>query len=163
WRMADSSSMSHCTSMAAWRIAVPAGTLLLPMKIQTCVVPSHVMTSPCSQRCSVDRGETRELPAETLEEAGPPEEQRVAAEVKSDATVPPAVKDVVPEERLGRDALTELMVKRARQSLPYLGIELIDVRIKSINYVREVEQRVYERMISERRRIAARFRSEGDG
>jgi len=51
------------------------------------------MTSPCSQRCSVDRGEIRELPAETLEEAGPPEEQRVAAEVKSDATVPPAVKE----------------------------------------------------------------------
>src|SRR6266704_4034430 len=39
----------------------------------------------------------RELPAETLEEAGPPEEQRVAAEVKSDATVPPTVKDVAPE------------------------------------------------------------------
>ena len=51
------------------------------------------MTSPCSQRRSVDRGETRELPAETLEEAGPPEEQRVAAEVKSDATAPPAVKE----------------------------------------------------------------------
>src|SRR4029450_2206635 len=105
----------------------------------------------------------RERPAEALEEAGPPEEQRVAAEVKSDATVPPTVKDVAPEERLGRDTLTGLMVKRARENLPYLGIELIDVRIKSINYVREVEQRVYERMISERRRIAARFRSEGDG
>src|SRR5262249_7944164 len=72
-------------------------------------------------------------------------------------------RDVAPEERLGRDTLTTLMVKRARQNLPNLGIELIDVRIKSINYVREVEQRVYERMISERRRIAARFRSEGDG
>src|SRR5215468_10220652 len=105
----------------------------------------------------------RELPAETLEEAGPPEDQRVAAEVKSDATVPPTVKNVPPEERLGRDALTELMVKRARQNVASLGIELIDVRIKSINYVREVEQRVYERMISERRRIAARYRSEGDG
>ena len=105
----------------------------------------------------------RELPAEALEEAGPPEEQRVAAEVKSDATVPPTVKDVAPEERLGRDALTALMVQRARQNVSALGIELIDVRIKSINYVREVEQRVYERMISERRRIAARYRSEGDG
>jgi membrane protease subunit HflC len=70
---------------------------------------------------------------------------------------------VAPEERLGRDKLTELMVKRARENLPNLGIELIDVRIQGINYVREVEQRVYERMISERRRIAARFRSEGDG
>src|SRR5215468_6885318 len=106
---------------------------------------------------------SRELPAEALEEAGPPEEQRVAAEVKADATVPPTVKDVAPEERLGRDALTELMVKRAQQNVSSLGIELIDVRIKSINYVREVEQRVYERMISERRRIAARYRSEGDG
>ena len=73
------------------------------------------------------------------------------------------MKDVAPEERLGRDALTALMVKRARQNVSSLGIELIDVRIKSINYVREVEQRVYERMISERRRIAARYRSEGDG
>jgi membrane protease subunit HflC len=105
----------------------------------------------------------RELPAETSEEAGPPEEQRVTAEVTSDATVPPTVKEVPPEERLGRNALTELMVKRARQNMASLGIELIDVRIKSINYVREVEQRVYERMISERRRIAARYRSEGDG
>src|SRR4030095_12990535 len=52
---------------------------------------------------------------------------------------------------------------RARQNIPTLGTELIEVRSKSVNYVREVEQRVYERMISERRRIAARFRSEGDG
>ena len=106
----------------------------------------------------------RELSPEALEEAGgPPEEQRATAAGKPDATAPPTVQEVAPEERLGRDKLTELMVKRARQNLPNLGIELIDVRIKSVNYVREVEQRVYERMISERRRIAARFRSEGDG
>ena len=108
----------------------------------------------------------RELPAEALEEAGgppPPEAQQAPAAAKPDATAPPTAQDVAPEERLGRDKLTALMVQRARQNLPYLGIELIDVRIKSINYVREVEQRVYERMISERRRIAARYRSEGDG
>ena len=55
------------------------------------------------------------------------------------------------------------MIERAQENLPNFGIELIDVRIKSINYVQEVEQRVYERMISERQRIAARFRSIGDG
>ena len=66
-------------------------------------------------------------------------------------------------ERLGRDQLTQLMIERAQENLPNFGIELIDVRIKSINYVQEVEQRVYERMISERQRIAARFRSIGDG
>src|SRR5262245_9293831 len=108
----------------------------------------------------------RELPVEALEEAGgppPPEEQRVPAGEKPDTTAPPTVREVAPEERLGRDTLTELMVKRARQNLPNFGIELIDVRIKSINYVREVEQQVYKRMISERQRIAARYRSEGDG
>lgn len=67
------------------------------------------------------------------------------------------------EELLGRDRLTQLMIERAQENLPNFGIELIDVRIKSINYVQEVEQRVYERMISERQRIAARFRSIGDG
>ena len=55
-----------------------------------------------------------------------------------------------PGEHLGRDALTELMVKRAQPRLAELGIALIDVRIKRINYVKEVEQKVFERMISER-------------
>src|SRR5919197_5150451 len=106
----------------------------------------------------------RELPAEALEEAaGAPEEQRAPAAAKPETTAPPTAQDVPPEERLGRDTLTDLMVKRARQNVSNLGIELIDIRIKTINYVRDVEQRVYERMISERRRIAARFRSEGDG
>jgi len=103
----------------------------------------------------------RELPPDEPDEGN--DEQRAVSAVKPDTAVLPTAKDVAPEERLGRDKLTELMVKRARQNLPNLGIELIDVRIKSVNYVREVEQRVYERMISERRRIAARFRSEGDG
>ena len=76
------------------------------------------------------------------------------APVKSDAEL---------EERLGRERLSILMAKRAQEILPNLGIELLDVNIKRINYVREVEEKVYERMISERKRIAARFRSEGDG
>ena len=104
---------------------------------------------------------TRELPPDESDEGS--EEQRAVSAAKPEAAVLPTAKDVAPEERLGRDKLTELMVKRARQNLPNLGIELIDIRVKSVNYVREVEQRVYERMISERRRIAARFRSEGDG
>ena len=103
----------------------------------------------------------RELPPDEPDEGN--DEQRAVSAVKPDTAVLPTAKDVAPEERLGRDTLTALMVKRARENLPNLGIELIDVRIKSINYVREVEQRVYERMISERRRIAARYRSEGDG
>jgi membrane protease subunit HflC len=103
----------------------------------------------------------RELPPDESDEGS--DEQRAVSAAKPDAAVPPTAKDVAPEERLGRDKLTELMVKRAQGNLSNLGIELVDIRIKGVNYVREVEQRVYERMISERRRIAARFRSEGDG
>ena len=44
-----------------------------------------------------------------------------------------------------------------------LGIEILDVQFKRINYVEEVQRKVYERMIAERRRIADRFRSEGEG
>ena len=118
------------------------------------VVSSHLLIQTV-------RTFARELPPDEPDEGS--SEQRAIAAAKPDTAVLPTVKDVAPEERLGRDKLTELMVKRARENLPNLGIELIDVRIKSVNYARDVERQVYERMISERRRIAARFRSEGDG
>jgi membrane protease subunit HflC len=81
----------------------------------------------------------------------------------TEAAPVPVQSDAELEERLGRQNLSLQMAKRAREILPNLGIELVDVNIKRINYVREVEERVYERMISERKRIAAQFRSEGDG
>ena len=47
--------------------------------------------------------------------------------------------------------------------MPGLGIELVDVRIKRINYIDSVREQVESRMIAERQSIAARFRSEGEG
>jgi len=64
---------------------------------------------------------------------------------------------------VGREALTRYILEEASKLVPQYGIELIDVRIKRINYVREVQRKVYERMISERRRAAERYRSEGQG
>ena len=64
---------------------------------------------------------------------------------------------------VGRDALTRGILKEASEIMPQYGIELIDVRVKRINYVREVQAKVYERMISERKRAAERYRSEGQG
>ena len=138
------------------------------------VVSSHLLIESV-------RNSNRELPLDSLEGS----ERRVldgsadaspapAVDAEPDAgqaqpvvPAPPAPQTMAPsivqEVRLGRDGLTQLMVARAQENLPNFGIELIDVRIKSINYVQEVEQRVYERMISERQRIAARFRSIGDG
>lgn len=63
----------------------------------------------------------------------------------------------------GRDALVEAMLEAARPKVEELGIELIDLRIKRINYVESVRESVYERMISERQRIAEQYRSEGRG
>ena len=64
---------------------------------------------------------------------------------------------------LGRDYITRQILEQARELVPQYGIALVDVRIKRINYVEEVRKKVYERMISERKRIAERYRSEGQG
>jgi membrane protease subunit HflC len=63
----------------------------------------------------------------------------------------------------GRGQLERDILATASQQMPDIGIELVDVRIKRINYISSVGQQVEERMISERRSIAARFRSEGEG
>jgi len=63
----------------------------------------------------------------------------------------------------GREALSVLILNLAAEAVEDYGIELVDVKIKRINYVKEVQQKVYERMISERKRAAEQFRSEGQG
>ncbi len=64
---------------------------------------------------------------------------------------------------IGRTAITRQILKRAGEQMPRYGIELVDVEVKRVNYVEEVRRKVYERMISERQRIAERYRSEGRG
>jgi membrane protease subunit HflC len=63
----------------------------------------------------------------------------------------------------GRAQLEREMLAAASVPMPGLGIELVDVRIKRINYIDSVREQVESRMISERQSIAARFRSEGQG
>lgn len=63
----------------------------------------------------------------------------------------------------GRGKITQGIKDQAQPKLFEFGIELVDVKIKRINYVEEVRQAVYERMIAERRQIAEKFRSEGRG
>ena len=63
----------------------------------------------------------------------------------------------------GREEITRTILAEARKVIPQYGIELVDVRIKRLDYVESVRAKVYARMISERKRIAAQFRSEGEG
>lgn len=65
--------------------------------------------------------------------------------------------------RLGRQKLSQLIAERASTELAKLGIELIDVQLRRIAYEKSVEDKVYDRMISERKRIAEKIRSIGKG
>lgn len=64
---------------------------------------------------------------------------------------------------IGREHLTRQIRDRAAEVVKEFGVELVDVQVRRINYVDEVQVKVFERMISERRRIAERSRSEGMG
>jgi membrane protease subunit HflC len=63
----------------------------------------------------------------------------------------------------GRSKIAQIILDKAAKITPEFGIELVDVRFKRINYTDSVQQTVFQRMISERKRIAERSRSEGQG
>jgi len=69
---------------------------------------------------------------------------------------------LVPIEK-GRKQVEEELFAAASQKVQVFGIELMDIRFKRINYNESVRPKIYDRMISERRQIAERFRSEGNG
>ena len=64
---------------------------------------------------------------------------------------------------VGRESLSSMIIERGKAGLSEFGIELIDVQLRHISYESSVEAKVYERMISERQRIAQKIRSVGLG
>ncbi len=70
---------------------------------------------------------------------------------------------VLAQIQVGRSAITEEIHEAAQGRATDLGIEILDLRFKRINYVDEVRRDVFNRMIAERNRIAERYRSEGEG
>lgn len=90
--------------------------------------------------------------------------------VRSSNRTPMADADLASDEQSefvkiaeGRDVITNTIIETAAPKVKELGIELLDLRFKRINYVKEVRLKIFERMITERRRIADKFRSEGQG
>jgi membrane protease subunit HflC len=65
--------------------------------------------------------------------------------------------------KTGREEITNRILKQAQPKLAKFGIEIVDVKIKRVNYVEQVRNSVYSRMIAERKQIAEKFRSEGKG
>lgn len=71
--------------------------------------------------------------------------------------------EAMAEVKTGRNGIAAVILEKAAKITPEFGIELVDVRFKRINYTATVQQKVFERMISERKRIAERSRAEGEG
>ncbi|MDY6987724.1 MAG: protease modulator HflC [Thermodesulfobacteriota bacterium] len=65
--------------------------------------------------------------------------------------------------KIGRRGITKSILEQAQPKLAKFGLELVDVKIKRVNYVEEVQRSVFARMIAERKQIAEKFRSEGKG
>lgn len=82
------------------------------------------------------------------------QEFMISDQASADLTQPP---------KLGRDKISQMVLESASKVTPQYGIELIEVMFKRVNYIETVRLKVYERMISERKRIAAEKRSLGEG
>lgn len=141
---------------ARWRIADPLvflqrvqnerGATLRLNDILDSVVRDKISASDLVE---IVRSKDWEISEEDLERA------QVAAEEEEEILMQEVVS--------GRGELVASILETAGAIVPDFGIELVDIRIKRIDYVREVQQRVFERMIAERQRIAEQFRSEGQG
>jgi membrane protease subunit HflC len=75
----------------------------------------------------------------------------------------PEESSILEEIEAGREVIRREILTNAQARTADLGIEILDLQFKRINYVEEVRRKVYDRMIAERQRIADRFRSEGQG
>lgn len=82
---------------------------------------------------------------------------------ESEETAAADISYVVTEITTGREKIAQIILEESSLKAADLGIELRDVRIKRLNYVQEVQRKVFDRMISERKQIASKYRSEGDG
>jgi membrane protease subunit HflC len=82
------------------------------------------------------------------------------------ATIPAESEEqtaVLEKIQLGRQALTRQILATTAPRVKEFGIELMDFQFKRINYVDQVQNDVFQRMIAERKRVAERYRSEGAG
>jgi membrane protease subunit HflC len=84
-------------------------------------------------------------------------------ETDEDAGIDTSEAEAIGKIAMGRNKITRAILEMSRPIVAEFGIELVDVQIRRVNYVTEVQQKVFDRMISERRRIAERSRSEGQG
>jgi len=140
---------------ARWRISDPLtflqrvhderGAINRLNDILDSVVRDHISASDLSE---IVRSHDWEVTREDLQRA-------LAAEDEEE--------DLLQEVTVGREQLVASILETAKAQMYEYGIELEDIRIKRVDYVQAVQERVFERMIAERQRMAEEFRSEGSG
>lgn len=146
----------HVDTFARWRIDEP----------KTYFVRLHDERSAQSRLEDILGSETRNAIAKhdlieivrTDKERKPVHDESLKAAAGSIGTI-----GVLPPIAFGRLKIEEEIKTAAAIKLKEFGIELLDVRLRRVNYNPDVLGRIYQRMISERRQIAQRFRSEGEG
>lgn len=105
-------------------------------------------------------GETRDqVASHILEEVV----RNTNRQADTSAKISEIIEDSLSRISVGRQRIQNVIQAKANEETKELGIELLDFRFKRINYVEDVRERVYDRMKSERIRIADKFRSEGEG
>lgn len=146
----------HVDTFARWRIANP----------MTYFVRLHDERSAQSRLEDILGSETRNAIAKhDLIEIVRTDKERKPLRDENLKTLPTGLGTigVLPPIQFGRLKIEDEIKTAAGSKLGEFGIELLDVRLKRVNYNPEVLDRIYQRMISERRQIAQRFRSEGEG
>ncbi len=83
--------------------------------------------------------------------------------VKNKNTIEEEITGEIEKIKIGREELSKMITEKADKELRQFGISIIDVQFRRISYQKSVERKVYDRMISERQRIAEKIRSVGKG
>jgi membrane protease subunit HflC len=105
-------------------------------------------------------GETRDqVASHSLEEVV----RNTNRQADTTAQISEIIEDTLAQIEVGRKRIQNIIQETVNEETKDLGIEVLDFRFKRINYVEDVRERVYDRMKSERIRIADKFRSEGEG
>ncbi|MEI6129274.1 MAG: protease modulator HflC, partial [Planctomycetota bacterium] len=138
-------------TFARWRIGDPAAFFLALREERTAISRLEDIIGS-EVRAAVANNELIEIVRSDKGRVLPPDVQKQAQTVTA-----------LPVAKRGRLEIQKDILAAAAIKLRPLGIELLDIQIKRVNYNGDVLQRVYQRMTSERIQIAQRFRSEGEG
>jgi len=151
-------------SFSRWRIVDPVAYLRTVSDIDSALARLDDIINP-----SVRNVITSHQLIETVRDSN--REMRALDEEIDDESVQQALEEMEREHQpaaqytvqVGREQMTRMMLEDAQPKLDHLGIQLIDIKIKRVNYVQDVRRSVYNRMIAERNQMAEKIRSMGEG